>query len=67
MLASYRHAEATLDVLRLDGEQVAQADYFLTAELLRRWGADSSSVGAEVRPVFGLRAELEWRFLAVRD
>lgn len=52
------YVASALDVLRLDGGQVAGSDYFLTAELLRRWGADSTYVGADVFPLFGLPAEL---------
>ena len=54
-----RWVASALDLLRLEGDRVAESDYFLTSELLRRWGADSSFVGAEVFPRFGLPAELE--------
>ncbi len=54
-----RWVASALDLLRLEGDQVAESDYFLTSELLRRWGADGSFVGAEVFPRFGLPAELE--------
>jgi RNA polymerase sigma-70 factor (ECF subfamily) len=57
---------SALDLIRLEGNQVAESDYFLTAELLRRWagddafaGADSALVGAEFFPLFGLPAALE--------
>jgi RNA polymerase sigma-70 factor, ECF subfamily len=57
--SSGRWVASALDLLRLEGEQVAESDYFLTAELLRRWGADNAFVGAQVFPRFGLPATLE--------
>ncbi len=57
-VAKGSYVASALNVLRLDGGRVAGSDYFLTAELLRRWGADSAYVGAVVFPMFGLPAEL---------
>jgi RNA polymerase sigma-70 factor (ECF subfamily) len=53
------YVASALNVLRFEGEQVAESNYFLTAELLRRWGSDSTFVGAEVFPRFGLPTEVE--------
>jgi RNA polymerase sigma-70 factor, ECF subfamily len=56
------YVASALDVLRLEGEQVAESVYFLTAEILRRWGADeapSTLVGAGLFPRFGLPATLD--------
>jgi RNA polymerase sigma-70 factor, ECF subfamily len=47
---------SALMVLSLRGEQIAGVDYFLTAELLRRWGDDSSVDGAGMFARFGLPA-----------
>jgi RNA polymerase sigma-70 factor (ECF subfamily) len=50
---------SALAVLRLEGDQVAEVDYFITSELLRRWGNDDGGlVGSEAFPRFGLPAEL---------
>jgi hypothetical protein len=45
-------------VLSLRGERIAEVDYFLTAELLGRWGYDSSAGGAEMFARFGLPATI---------
>jgi RNA polymerase sigma-70 factor, ECF subfamily len=45
---------SALMVLSLRGERIAGADYFLTAELLRRWGDDPAIDGAEMFARFGL-------------
>ncbi|HYK66533.1 MAG TPA: RNA polymerase subunit sigma-70 [Streptosporangiaceae bacterium] len=47
---------SALAVLSVRGERVAEVDYFLTAELLGRWGDDSSIDGAEMFARFGLPA-----------
>ena len=47
---------SALMVVSLRGEQIAEADYFLTAELLKRWGGDSSIDGAGMFARFGLPA-----------
>jgi RNA polymerase sigma-70 factor (ECF subfamily) len=57
--ATGRFVASAINVLRLEGDQVAESDYFLTAELLRRWGSDGTYVGAEVFPRFGLPTELD--------
>lgn len=49
---------AALTVLSLRGERIAGADYFLTAELLQRWGDDSAIDGAEMFARFGLPAAI---------
>jgi RNA polymerase sigma-70 factor, ECF subfamily len=49
---------SALAVLSLRGEQIAEVDYFLTAELLGRWGDDSSAGGAEMFARFGLPATI---------
>ena len=53
-----RWVASALDLLRIEGDKVAESDYFLTRELLRRWGSDGALVGAEFFPLFGLPAEL---------
>jgi RNA polymerase sigma-70 factor, ECF subfamily len=57
---------SALNVVRLEGKQVAESDYFLTADLLRRWagdstlaGADRALVGSEFFPILGLPPVLE--------
>ena len=50
---------SALTVLSLRGERIAGADYFLTAELLRRWGDDSAVDGAEMFVRFGLPATIQ--------
>jgi RNA polymerase sigma-70 factor, ECF subfamily len=45
---------SALLVLSLRGERIAGANYFLTAELLHRWGDDSAVDGAEMFARFGL-------------
>ena len=50
---------SALTVLSLRGERIAGADYFLTAELLRRWGDDSAVDGAEMFARFGLPATIQ--------
>jgi RNA polymerase sigma-70 factor (ECF subfamily) len=49
---------SALAVLSLRGERIAEVDYFLTAELLGRWGYDSSAGGAEMFARFGLPATI---------
>jgi RNA polymerase sigma-70 factor, ECF subfamily len=49
---------SALAVLSLRGERIAGADYFLTAELLQRWGDGSSADGAGMFTRFGLPATL---------
>jgi hypothetical protein len=51
-------APSALAVLSLRGERIAEVDYFLTAELLRRWGEDSSIGGAGMFARFGLPATI---------
>lgn len=50
---------SALVVLSLRGERIAAADYFLTGELLRRWGDDSFANGAETFARFGLPATIQ--------
>jgi RNA polymerase sigma-70 factor, ECF subfamily len=47
---------SALAVLTLRGERIAEVDYFLTAELLGRWGDESSIDGAQMFARFGLPA-----------
>jgi hypothetical protein len=49
---------SVLAVLSLRGEQIAEVDYFLTAELLGRWGDASSIDGVEMFARFGLSAAI---------
>ncbi|HTW07964.1 MAG TPA: RNA polymerase subunit sigma-70 [Acidimicrobiales bacterium] len=49
---------SAINLVRLEGDKVAESNYFLTTELLRRWGADGAFMGAEVFPLFGLPVEL---------
>ena len=49
---------SALAVLSLRGERIAEVDYFLTAELLSRWGDDSSIDSAEMFARFGLPATI---------
>jgi RNA polymerase sigma-70 factor, ECF subfamily len=49
---------SALAVLSLRGERIAEVDYFLTAELLGRWGDDSSTGGAVMFARFGLPATI---------
>src|SRR5580698_8618682 len=49
---------SALAVLSLRGEQVAEVDYFLTAELLGRWGNESVIDSAEMFARFGLPATI---------
>jgi RNA polymerase sigma-70 factor (ECF subfamily) len=56
-----RWVASALDLLRLEGDKIAESDYFLTNELLRRWGSEGALVGAELFPLFGLPAELEFQ------
>jgi RNA polymerase sigma-70 factor (ECF subfamily) len=49
---------SALTVLSLRGERIAAADYFLTSELLQRWGNASAMNGAEMFPRFGLPAAI---------
>jgi RNA polymerase sigma-70 factor (ECF subfamily) len=57
--ATGRWVASALDLIRIEGDKVAESDYFLTAELLRRWGSDGGLVGAQLFPLFGLPAELQ--------
>ncbi len=50
---------SALAVLSLRGERIAAADYFLTRELMQRWGDDSSVDGAEMFARFGLPATIQ--------
>ncbi len=49
---------SALAVLSLRGELIAEVDFFLTAELLGRWGQDSSIDSAEMFARFGLPATI---------
>jgi hypothetical protein len=49
---------SALAVLSLQGERIAEVDYFLTGELLGRWGDDSSIDGAGMFARFGLPAAI---------
>jgi RNA polymerase sigma-70 factor, ECF subfamily len=49
---------SALMVLSLRGERIAGADYFLTAELMRRWGDDPATDGARMFARFGLPATI---------
>jgi RNA polymerase sigma-70 factor, ECF subfamily len=49
---------SALAALSLRGDRIAGADYFLTAELLRRWGDESSIDGAGMFARFGLPATI---------
>jgi RNA polymerase sigma-70 factor, ECF subfamily len=49
---------AVIDVLTLDGDQVAAVTGFQTAEQLRKWGEDGVLLGAEIFPKLGLPYEL---------
>jgi hypothetical protein len=49
---------SALAVLSLRGDRIAEVDYFLTAELLGRWGDASSIDGAEMFARFGLPAAI---------
>ncbi len=49
---------SALAVLSLQGERIAEVDYFLTAELLGRWGDESSIDGAQMFARFGLPATM---------
>jgi RNA polymerase sigma-70 factor, ECF subfamily len=49
---------SALAVLSLHGDRIAEADYFLTAELLGRWGDESSTGGAAMFARFGLPATI---------
>lgn len=51
---------SALAVLSLRGERIADVDYFLTAELLGRWGDESSIDGAEMFARFELPATIPW-------
>ena len=62
-----RWVASALDLLRLEGDRVAESDYFLTSELMRRWGADSNFVGAELFPGSGCPPSSSRGFLAFRD
>jgi RNA polymerase sigma-70 factor, ECF subfamily len=45
---------SALAVLSVQRERIAEVDYFLTAELLSRWGDESSNDGAQMFARFGL-------------
>jgi RNA polymerase sigma-70 factor, ECF subfamily len=49
---------SALAVLSLRGDRIAEVDYFLTAELLGRWGDASSIDGADMFARFGLPATI---------
>jgi RNA polymerase sigma-70 factor, ECF subfamily len=49
---------SALAVLSLHGDRIAEVDYFLTAELLGRWGDESSNDGVTMFGRFGLPATL---------
>jgi hypothetical protein len=49
---------SALAVLSIRGGRLAEVDYFLTAELLGRWGDHSSIGGAEMFARFGLPATI---------
>jgi RNA polymerase sigma-70 factor, ECF subfamily len=49
---------SALSVLSLQGERIAEVDYFLTAELLGRWGDESSIDGTQMFARFGLPATM---------
>jgi RNA polymerase sigma-70 factor, ECF subfamily len=49
---------SALAVVSLRGERIAEVDYFLTAELLGRWGDDSSIDGAKMFARYGLPATI---------
>lgn len=49
---------SALAVLSLRGERIAAADYFLTTELLQRWGDALAIDGAEMFARFGLPATI---------
>lgn len=53
------YVASALAVLTLRGALIAEVDYFLTAELMRRWGHHGSFAGAEAFPRFGLPVELD--------
>jgi RNA polymerase sigma-70 factor, ECF subfamily len=54
-----RWVPSVLEVLTLDGDRIAEATGFVTAELLSRWGQeDDRFTGATVFPRFGLPAVL---------
>jgi RNA polymerase sigma-70 factor (ECF subfamily) len=47
---------SALAVLALRGERIAEVDYFLTSELVGRWGDNSSTGGAAMFARFALPA-----------
>ena len=49
---------SALAVLSLRGERIAEVDYFLTAELLSRWGGDATIGSGEMFARFGLPATI---------
>jgi RNA polymerase sigma-70 factor (ECF subfamily) len=49
---------SALAVLSLRGDRIAEVDYFLTAELMRRWGDESATGGAAMFARFGLPATI---------
>ena len=54
-----RWVPSAVAVLAVDGDLVSQVTYFLTAELLTRWGAQGTFVGRAAFPLFGLPLELD--------
>ncbi len=50
---------SVLDVLTLDGDQIARVDGFLTTEMLRRLGHQGRLTGADLFPSIGLPAKLD--------
>ncbi len=50
---------SVLDVLTLDGDQIARVDGFLTTEMLRRLGYQGRLTGADLFPKLGLPAKLD--------
>ncbi len=53
-----RFVPSVLDVLTLEGDEVARVDGFLTTEMLRRLGYDGRLAGADLFPLFGLPADV---------
>jgi RNA polymerase sigma-70 factor, ECF subfamily len=53
------YVASALAVVTLRGALIAEVDYFLTAELMRRWGHLGLFAGAEAFPRFGLPVELD--------